>query len=194
MSGAPGRRAPSGPVVVAVAFAAGIVISVILSLLTSLIAYWGPHGHSYFLGGNSALQFSAELAPAFLGAGWTTLALHSRGRRHASLLGIGAGLVSVVTTTLYWVVAISRGFDLGLLLILGGLWNLAAPVLALTLPIEGETPEGARREVQPGWYVAAAVVLLVAVVSTAIGLQSCGPALGLPEGARQLTVCVPFRG
>jgi hypothetical protein len=64
-----------GPLLLLAALLAGLVASLCLSLLTSFVAYWGPHGGGYFLSGNSALQLSYELAPALVGGGWTVLAL-----------------------------------------------------------------------------------------------------------------------
>lgn len=180
-----------GPLLVVLAFLAGIVASLVLSLVTSLLAYWGPHGHSYFLGGNSALQFSSELAPAFVSAGWTALAMHGRRHRHALLLGLGAGLVGAVLLSAYWAIAILTGREFGLA-VLALLWTLAAPILALTLPIKGAA------SLRPGrinyWYLLAAAVVLLAIALPTVGLQACGPSLGLPESPRTFTLCVPFSG
>jgi hypothetical protein len=174
---------------VGAALLAGILASAGLALLTSVLAFWGPHGHSYFLGGNSALQFPSELAPAFISAGWTTLALDSRSHPHPVVLGAAVWLIGAELLIAYWAVAILTGVDLGLALVLGGLFEVAAPILALTLPLRAR----ARRTlVGPGWSLIAAIVLLIAIAVPTVGLQACGPALGLPEAPRQFRLCIPF--
>jgi len=45
-----------GPLVLLVALLAGLATSLVLSLLTSLVAYWGPDGGSYFLVGRQAAR------------------------------------------------------------------------------------------------------------------------------------------
>ncbi|MDQ6713667.1 MAG: hypothetical protein M3Z28_10850 [Candidatus Dormibacteraeota bacterium] len=155
------------------------------------MAYWGPHGGSYFLGGNSALQLSYEVAPAFVSAGWCMLALHFRGHRHAVLLGAAAGLLGAGLICLYWAIAILTGFDFGLAAVGGLLWDLTAPILALVLPLKGikvplHKPAGAL-----WWCVAAAMVLFLAIAVPTIRLEHCGPALGLPDASRQFVLCSP---
>ena len=180
---------PRGLLLVA-ALLGGLAASLCLTLLTSVVAYWGPHGHSYFLGGNSALAFSYELAPAFVSAGWTMLALQFRGRRHAVLLGLAAGLIGAGLLVAYWAIAIITGYDFGLGLIMSLLWEIAAPILALTLPQKG-TSSAPRRTFDPWWHIAAAVVLLLAITIPTVRLEQCGPALGLPESQRHFVVCHP---
>jgi hypothetical protein len=154
------------------------------------VAYWGPHGGSYFLGGNSALQLSYELAPAFVSGGWCILALHFRGHRHAVLLGAAAGLLGAGLICLYWAIAILTGFDFGLAAVGALLWDLTAPVLAVVLPLKG-TRVPAHEAGGVWWYVAAAAVLLLAIAVPTIRLEHCGPALGLPESPRHFVLCTP---
>jgi len=180
-----------GPLVLLVALLAGLAASLCLSLLTSLVAYWGPHGGSYFLGGNSALQLSYELAPAFVSGGWTILALHSRGHRHPVLLGCAAGLLSAGLICLYWAIAILTGFDFGLAAVGSLLWDLTAPILALSLPLKGISVPARGRTRGPGWSVAAAAVLFLAIAVPTVRLEQCGPALGSPASPREFVLCAP---
>ena len=156
------------------------------------MAYWGPHGGSYFLGGNSALQLSYELAPALVSGGWCILALHARGHRHAVLLGGAAGLLGAGLICLYWAIAILTGFDLGLAVVGALLWDLTAPILALTLPLKGIRAPAEKRTSGPWWHLAAAAVVLLAIALPSVSLERCGPALGSPESPRQFVLCVPF--
>jgi hypothetical protein len=190
-----GRRSDSyacvliGPLLLVAALLAGLAASLGLSLLTSLVAYWGPHGGSYFLGGNSALQLSYELAPAVVSGGLTILGLHFRGHRHPVLLGGAAGLLGAGLVCVYWAIAIATGFDLGLAVVGSVLWDLAAPILAMTLPLKGiRVPP---RTHTPGqwWYICAALILVLAIAVPTIRLEQCGPALGLPESPRQFILC-----
>lgn len=103
-----------GPLLLLAALLAGLVASLCLSLLTSFVAYWGPHGGGYFLSGNSALQLSYELAPA---PSWAAAGPSSRFLQRSSppvLLGGAASLLGAALICVYWVVAILTGFDLGL--------------------------------------------------------------------------------
>ncbi|HVS04772.1 MAG TPA: hypothetical protein VHK65_01210 [Candidatus Dormibacteraeota bacterium] len=159
--------------------------------MTSVVAYWGPHGGSYFLGGNSALQLSYELAPALVSGGWCILALHSRGYRHAVLLGAAAGLLGAGLICVYWAVAILTGLDFGLAAVGALLWDLTAPVLALVLPLKGIRVPVRKPAAGLGWYGAAAVILFLAIAVPTIRLEQCGPALGLPESPRQFVLCTP---
>jgi hypothetical protein len=168
----------------------GLAASVCLSFMTSVVAYWGPHGGSYFLGGNSALQLSYEVAPALVSGGWCILALHARGHRHALLLGGVAGLLGAGLICLYWAVAILTGFDFGLAAVGALLWDLTAPILAVTLPLKGIRPAH-KPGGGPWWHLAAAAVLFVAIAIPSIRLAQCGPALGLPESPRQFVLCLP---
>jgi hypothetical protein len=181
-----------GPLLLVAALLSGLVASLCLSFLTSVVAYWGPHGGSYFLSGNSALQLSYELAPALVGGGWTILALHYRGHRHPFLLGGAASLLGAGLICVYWVIAILTGFDLGLAAVLSLLWDIAAPILALSLPLERATVAAHKRTAGPGWYLAAAAVLLLAIAVPTIRLEQCGPALGSPASAREFVLCGPF--
>jgi hypothetical protein len=174
------------------ALLAGLVASLCLSLLTSLVAYWGPHGGSYFLGGNSALQLSYSLAPAIASGGWSILGLHFRGHRHPVLLGGAAGLLGAGLVCAYWAIAILTGHDFGLALIGSLLWDLTAPILTMTLPLTGIRVPARKHTPGQWWYVYAAVVLLLAIAVPTIRLEQCGPALGLPGSPRAFVLCGPF--
>jgi hypothetical protein len=160
--------------------------------MTSVVAYWGPHGGSYFLGGNSALQLSYELAPPLVSGGWCILALHSRGHRRAVLLGAAAGLLGAGLISMYWAVAILTGFDFGLAAVGALLWDLTAPILALTLQFKGIRTPAHKPTPGPWWHLAAAAVLFLAIAVPTVNLERCGPALGSPESAREFVLCGPF--
>jgi hypothetical protein len=181
-----------GPLLLLASLIAGLAASLCLSLFTSVVAYWGPHGGSYFLGGNSALQLSYSLAPAIVSGGLCILGLHFRGHRRALLLGGAAGLLSVGVVCAYWAIAILTGVDVGLAVVGSVLWDLAAPILAMTLPLKGIRVPPRSHTAGQWWYVYAAVILLLAIAVPTIRLEQCGPALGLPESPRAFVLCGPL--
>lgn len=178
------------PLLVLAALLAGLAASLCLALVTSVVAYWGPHADSYFLGGNSALQFSYELAPALVSGGWCILGLRFRGHQRAVLLGGAAGLFGAGLISAYWAIAILTGHEFGLA-VLALLWDVTAPVLALSLPLKGTRVPARRDTGGTWWYVAAAAVLLLAITVPTLKLEQCGPALGSPMSPREFVVCVP---
>lgn len=63
------------------------------------------------------------------------------------------------------------GFDLGLAVVFALLWDFAAPILALSLPLVATRVAGGKRGAGPGWYVAAGAILVLAIAVPTIGLE-----------------------
>ena len=152
-------RRPTGWLVVPWALLVGLIAGILVGLLTSLVARYGPVGNGWALNGNGALFVPFGFGPAVLCAGWTALALHAGNRRSWWFLGLGAGLVGLALVALSIVKLVVVGTSLpwldGLIFLSVWLWTLVAPLAAIVV----ERPAGR----DAFWHLGAGVCFLLAI-------------------------------
>lgn len=143
---------------------AGLAAGVALTMLTYLLARFGPQGDSWSYRGNGAHVVPFGLGPAALAAGWTMLAAHFRSSRRWSAFGLAALAVGTALAVIGGAALPVGGLaaerivsPVALVALL--VWPFAAPVLAALLPLPARTTSPGL-----GAYLAAGAALPVAMV------------------------------
>jgi hypothetical protein len=153
------------PQLFAATAATGVVLGGAVSLLAFFLARYGPNGDGWSFKGNGALAAYPVFA-AVPAAGWTALALLSRGSRHWLRGGAGAGLVGVLIAAVgaallpvFGETADRIGSPTALLALV--VWMVAAPIYASRLPVREEEVRSAVVYIAAGvvWFLGAAAGL-----------------------------------
>lgn len=154
---------------------AGVALGGGVSVLAFFVARDGPSGDGWSFKGNGALAVYTVL-PAVIAAGWTALAVVSRGRREWLSRGTAAGLVGVLIAAVGAALLplFGPGADrIGSPIALAALvvWMVVAPILASRLPVrEAEVPR------RGAVYIAAGVVWFLGAAAGLIGAGAIIPA------------------
>lgn len=156
-----------GPIFLAVVGTIALLAGLVLWVLTIAVSRSDISGNGWSLSGNGALIVPFGIGPALVAGGWAAIILRLRGHQSWLRLGCiagGIGILLVVASLLSLVVLGGSG-RVGptasvLFEILGFLWVVASPVVALLLP---RSATAARRPIR--WSIGAAVLLPIALIA-----------------------------
>ncbi|HEY8738093.1 MAG TPA: hypothetical protein VIO62_13750 [Candidatus Dormibacteraeota bacterium] len=164
----PSEPTERGPRFLAVVGTIALLAGLALWVLTIAVSRSDISGNGWSLSGNGALIVPFGIGPALVAGGWAAIILRLRG--HADWLRLGSaaggiGIVLVIASLLSLVVLGAASGGVGpkasiFFELLGFLWVLASPVIALLLP---RSPAAARRPIR--WSIGAAVLLPIALIA-----------------------------